>query len=195
MDRGLLAALRQREAGQVLPPDAAGTQTTGQRTIKMGGLLPRHGIDSESGKAGGAMNSFIRKLMWLAQRRRREAELRQELEFHLDEEAEEGKDRGLPHEQARWAAHRDLGNMTRVEENVRGVWIWRFWEHLLQDLRYGGRMMRKSPAFTLLAALSLALGIGANTAIYSFMDSLLLRSLPVPDPASLVVLQWHSKPQ
>src|SRR5262249_19880973 len=62
---------------------------------------------------------------------------------------------------------------------------------LLQDLRYAARTILRSPAFTILAALSLALGIGANTAIYSFMDALLMRSLPVADPGSLVVMNWH----
>src|SRR6202162_5211364 len=69
-----------------------------------------------------------------------------------------------------------------------------FWEQLAQDLRYGLRMMRAQPLFTALATLSLALGIGANAAIYSFMDAILLRSLPVSHPESLVVLNWHAKP-
>src|SRR5205809_2391908 len=63
-----------------------------------------------------------------------------------------------------------------------------------QDLRYALRMMAAQPLFTAMAALSLALGIGANTAIYSFMDAILLRSLPVSDPESLVVLHWYAKP-
>ncbi len=73
------------------------------------------------------------------------------------------------------------------------MWTWTFFEQLVQDLRYALRTMINNRAFTVLAALSLALGIGANTAIYSFLDALLLRSLPVSDPASLVVLNWHAK--
>jgi macrolide transport system ATP-binding/permease protein len=137
------------------------------------------------------MKSFIRKLMWLTQRRRKDAELRQELEFHLEEEAEERREEGVSREQANWAARRDLGNVTLVEENVRAVWISTFWAQVIQDVRYALRMMRKNRAFTALATLLLALGIGANTAIYSFMDALLLRSLPVADPRSLVVVNWH----
>src|SRR5258708_4509288 len=68
----------------------------------------------------------------------------------------------------------------------------RFWEQLGQDLRYAFRTMAARPLFTIMAVLSLALGIGANTAIYSFMDSILMRAIPVQDPASLVVLTWHS---
>src|SRR6266850_768526 len=71
--------------------------------------------------------------------------------------------------------------------------LFAFWEQLLQDLRYAVRMMAAQPLFTAMAALSLALGIGANTAIYSFMDAILLRALPVQNPESLVVLNWRSK--
>src|SRR5262249_57451957 len=74
---------------------------------------------------------------------------------------------------------------------IRAVWLWTFLEQLIQDTRYALRMMRKNPVFTLLATLLLALGIGANTAIYSVLDALLVRSLPVADPQSLAVLNWH----
>src|SRR5215217_4205665 len=69
-----------------------------------------------------------------------------------------------------------------------------FWGDLAQDIRYAWRMMAANPLFTVMATLSLALGIGANTAIYSFMDAILMRSLPVGDPASLIVMSWHAKP-
>jgi predicted permease len=137
------------------------------------------------------MASFIRKLVWLMQRRRKEAELREELEFHLAEEAEQRREEGISQEQAGWAARRDLGNVTLLEENIRRVWIWTFWEQVLQDAGYAWRVMRKNSTFTVLAALLLALGIGANTAIYSFVDALLMRSLPVADPRSLAVINWH----
>jgi macrolide transport system ATP-binding/permease protein len=139
--------------------------------------------------------SLIRKLNWLIQRRRKEDELREELEFHLEEEAGERQSDGLPPDEARWAARRDLGNVALIGENVRAVWIWSFWEKLLQDARYAARMMAANRTFSALAVLSLALGIGANTALYSFMDSILLRSLPVSDPDSLVILQWRSPPR
>jgi predicted permease len=137
------------------------------------------------------MNIFLRKLHWLMHRREKEAELREELQFHLAEEGEERLVEGVSAEQAGWEARRDLGNLTLLEEDIRAVWISTLWEQLTQDLRYGLRMMRKNPAFTILATLLLALGIGANTAIYSFMDALLVRSLPVADPQSLAVLNWH----
>jgi macrolide transport system ATP-binding/permease protein len=134
------------------------------------------------------MIEFFRKLKWLAQRDRKEEELREELQFHLDEEAEQ---QGLPGEQARYAARRELGNIALLREDTRSAWEWTIVEQFAQDLRYAVRTMLRSPAFAILAALSLALGIGANTAIYSFMDALLMRSLPVADPESLVVLNWH----
>jgi macrolide transport system ATP-binding/permease protein len=140
------------------------------------------------------MTSLFRKLRWWANRDRKEEELREELRFHLDEEAERRREDGLAADQAQWAARRDLGNITVLEEKVRAVWTWTILEQLVQDLRYALRAMNRNRAFTALTTLSLALGIGANTAIYSFMDSILLRSLPVADPASLVVLQWRSKP-
>lgn len=135
--------------------------------------------------------SFIRKFIWMLQRRRKEAEINEELQFHLEEEAAEREQEGIAPEQAKWAAHRELGNVTLVQEHVRTVWIWTFLEQLVQDLRYALRVMWASKTFSTLAILSLALGIGANTAIYSFLDSIMLRSLPVSDPASLVILQWH----
>ena len=140
------------------------------------------------------MTSLIRKVMWWLQRRRKEAELREELQFHLAEEFGEGRADGLPEDEARWRARRDLGNLTILREDARTVWSWVLLEQLAQDVRYGLRAMRKNALFTALAALSLALGIGANTAIYSFMDAILLRALPVSDPGSLVTMQWQSRP-
>lgn len=140
------------------------------------------------------MSSFFRKLKWLAQRRDRERELREELQFHLEEDAEQRQAEGASTEEARRAAWRELGNVSLVKEDTRSAWGWTMVEQLGQDLRYAFRTMAGNRLFTFLAVLSLALGIGANTAIYSFMDSILLRSLPVSDPESLVVLNWQAKP-
>ena len=135
--------------------------------------------------------TILRKLAWLFQRRRREADLDAELAFHLEEEAAEAQAAGLGPSEARIAARRDLGNVTSTAERTRAAWSWRWLEELAQDLRYAARAMAAAPAFTALAMLSLALGIGANTAIFSFMDAILLRSLPVADPQSLVILRTH----
>ena len=140
------------------------------------------------------MTGLTRKIRWWRQRRRKEDELREELQFHLAEEMEARQSDGQSTEDARWAARRDLGNQALLHEEVRALWSWVLVEQLAQDVRYGLRGMAKNRLFTMLAALSLALGIGANTAIYSFMDAILLRSLPVADPASLIVVKWRSKP-
>ena len=140
------------------------------------------------------MTSLFRKFKWWLERRRREDDLREELEFHLSEEAGDRQAEGLTVEQARQAALRDLGNLTLVREDARRVWTWTVVEQLAQDVRYALRTMIRNPAFSGLAVLTLALGIGANTAIYSFMDSILLRSLPVAEPASLAVVKWRSQP-
>jgi predicted permease len=139
------------------------------------------------------MRSLIRKLRWLTRRSDKEAELREELRLHLEEEAEQRQETGLAEDAARWAARRELGNLTAVQEDTSAAWGWTFFAQLGQDLRYAFRTMAANRLFTSLAVLSLALGIGANTAIFSFLDAILLRSLPVSDPESLVVLNWHSK--
>lgn len=136
----------------------------------------------------------IRRLRyWMKSAGRSEA-LREEMELHLAEKAAELEADGLAPERARAEALRRFGNFGLKQEESREVWIKRFWSEFGQDVRYAGRTMAANKAFSALAVLSLALGIGANTAIYSLMESILLRSLPVPDPESLVVLNWHSRP-
>ncbi|HXR74492.1 MAG TPA: ABC transporter permease [Bryobacteraceae bacterium] len=125
---------------------------------------------------------------------RRSEALREEMELHLAEKAAELQTDGMTPECARAEARRRFGNVGLKHEESREIWIKRFWSELGQDVRYGCRTMIANKAFSTLAVLLLALGIGANTAIYSLMESILLRSLPVADPESLVVLNWHSRP-
>jgi macrolide transport system ATP-binding/permease protein len=116
------------------------------------------------------------------------------MELHLAERADELQGDGMTAECARTEARRRFGNVGLTHEESREIWMTRFLSELIQDVRYGCRTMIANKAFSALAVLSLALGIGANTTIYSFMESILLRSLPVADPESLVVLNWHSRP-
>lgn len=91
------------------------------------------------------------------------------------------------------AGRRELGNLTLAAEDARSELTWLSVERLRQDVRYGLRSMRRDKLFAVLVVSSLALGIGANAAIYSFMDSVLLRPLPVSDPESLVLMKWHGR--
>ena len=115
-----------------------------------------------------------------------ERDLERELRADLDLEAAEQQARGLSPDQARHAARRALGNTALIKEDVRAMSGWTWFESLLADLRYALRTMRRNPGFASAAVLSLALGIGANTAIFSLLDSILLKTLPVRDPARMV---------
>ncbi len=127
------------------------------------------------------------------QRSHEDAELAREIDSHLEHEIDDNVARGMSREEARRRAYVKLGNPLRIREKVWETTHIAWVGDTLRDLRYAARTLGRSPSFTLVAVLVMALGIGANTAIYSFLDSLLLRSLPVSDPGSLVVVNWHAK--
>jgi len=129
------------------------------------------------------------RLRSLVRREAADRELRRELAFHFEELVAEQIEQGLPPDQARQAAHRAFGNVAALEESCRDQRRVTWFHDLHQDIVYGVRMLRKQPGLTTIAALSLALGIGANAAVLGAFDALILRGLPVANADRLVAIQ------
>jgi macrolide transport system ATP-binding/permease protein len=130
------------------------------------------------------MSNLWRRLKWFLHRARYEREMEEEIRFHLALKATEQGNAE--------ASHRHFGNITLIKEDSRRMWTGTFWEQLAQDIRYGIRAMTGNKLFSVMAILSLALAVGANTAIYSFMDAIMIKAMPVQHPQDLVILNWRA---
>ncbi|MGA2593639.1 MAG: ABC transporter permease [Bryobacteraceae bacterium] len=133
-------------------------------------------------------HEWMRRLRYLGRRSQLDQDLEAEIQFHIDTRAAELEASGLPRNDARAQARREFGPVARMREDTHAAWQFRWLEDLAADLRYAFRAFRRSPGFTLTAVLSLALGIGANSAVYTALDAVLWKPLPVADPQSLVRL-------
>src|SRR6266436_9921336 len=130
-------------------------------------------------------------MMWLKQlfsRRRLYGDLSEEIQEHLEEKIEELVAGGMSRKEARYAARREFGNVRLTEEDSRGVWRWAMIEDLFMDIRFGARMLRQNPGFAAVVIVTLALGIAANTTIFSVLFFRMLRPPHIKDHASVVVI-------
>jgi predicted permease len=134
------------------------------------------------------LSEFWRRLRFFFRRGQFQRELQEELRHHEELSVRAHQEEGLPFEDAHYAARRELGNALRVREESQDMWTTRWLEELGQDIRYGLRMLVKNPGFTAVAVLTLALGIGVNSTIFSVISTMLLRKPPVHDPDRLMTL-------
>ncbi|MEO8368481.1 MAG: ABC transporter permease [Candidatus Solibacter sp.] len=147
-------------------------------------------------RIGSNWKRFRRRIRFLLSHSERQRLLWEEIEFHIESLAQDFVGRGMPEAEARAAARRKFGNMTQQSEDSRGVWLTRWWSDLAQDLRYAFRGMRRDAGFTAFVILIAGLGIGASSTVFSVVNALLVRPLPVRDAGRLVSIanvEWSTQ--
>ena len=132
---------------------------------------------------------FLLRLQALFLRNRNVQRLDDEIQFHLDQQIAENVAASMSPKEARHAAMRTFGNPSFLKEEARDTWGWTWLEQIAQDIRYASRQLGRSPGFTLAVVLSLALGTGANTAIFSYIDAWVIKPLPYPHADRLVAFR------
>ena len=137
------------------------------------------------------LHEFLARVKSLLRKRRMDEEMAEELEFHQALLRERFQRQGVPQAEADLATRRAFGNASLWQERLREIWQFRAFENFLRDLRFSVRLLRKAPGFTAVALLTLALGVGANTAVFSLINGLLLRPLAVPHAEQLAVLRME----
>jgi putative ABC transport system permease protein len=131
---------------------------------------------------------WTNRLRYLRGRTRIDDDVEQEIRFHLESRIDELEASGLSHDDARRQAHCEFGSLNVARDDSRAAWQFRWLDDAVADLRYAVRAFRRSPGFVITAVLSLTLGIGATSAVFTALDAVLWRPLPVADPDSLVLL-------
>jgi putative ABC transport system permease protein len=136
---------------------------------------------------------LLRRVRYLIHRSEHSAELEEEMRLHVELRERQLRDRGLNPSEAHFAARREFGNRAAIEIASSQVWGWGWWESLVQDVRYAVRALLMTPAFVSIAVVTLAIGVGMNTAVFSIVNAVMLRGLPYPEPERLISL-WEQTP-
>src|SRR5258708_14451625 len=179
MDFGGRRDFREQSPRQVLPADGQGPSAARGRNRQMGQAGRSDRADPAASGAEGRI---------MSRRKRMLDGLDQDIREHIAMETQDNIERGMSPEEARYAALRKFGNVTRVKEDTRSVWNSVWLEQLWQDIRYALRMLRKSPGFTAVAVVALALGIGVNTAVFTAYKVMVARPLQARDPGHMANL-------
>src|SRR5262249_20939778 len=165
-----------------LPPDRLRSAPPGTGSVQLRKNVCRHHPRSRHRSSLGGPMQWLKQLF---SRRRRHNDLSVSIQEHLEEKIEELVEDGTPREEAERIARREYGNRTLIAERSGEAWQWRTPESGWADVRYALRQLIRSPVFAGTVILTMALGIGANTAIFTLVHAILMKSLPVGDPKSL----------